>query len=63
VIESETSEWGKFAITDFTSVDMNSQCPSEYEKLTGYFPGLQTICRRGGSYDTGSCPRRSTGMT
>jgi len=43
VIEHETGEWSQSPIVDFLAVS-DSQCPSDYEMVTGTFSGTKTYC-------------------
>ena len=63
VIDYETSQWSDMAIVDVLGSGNSTTCPNGYYELNGYFYGLESICRKGGSYELGSCPRRSTGVS
>jgi hypothetical protein len=54
-IESETAEWSKNTIVDMAFVNVNQECPSEHEKLTGIFPGLNAMCISDEKYEVGAC--------
>lgn len=64
VIDYETSQWKDNAIIDVQPSGSGvTVCPQNYEKLSGTFWGLEAICKRGGDYSLGGCPRKSGGVT
>ncbi len=63
VIDYEMSEWNLKAIEDVIAVEANV-CPESYNKVSGWFYGTETICRKlGDYYFLGPCGRRETGLT